>query len=100
MITVHLKQRRIFIPLLPILPLILIMEIIAFIPITVYAMIKREFVVFKVAYGFYLSRFIIALILYGQGLKIITGEFAITGEYTHKAPYFRSDRQNIDYLPS
>lgn len=89
MITVCLKQKRIFIPLLPSLPLILIIEVIAFIPITVYALIKRKITLFKLVYGFYFSRFIIALILYGRKLKIITGEIAITGEYISQTPNFR-----------
>ena len=88
MITVHFKQKMVFIPLLPILPLILIMEVIAFIPITVYALIKKKFILFKVAYGFYFSRFIIALILYGQRLKVITGDVAITGKYMSQTSKF------------
>lgn len=82
MITIHFKRKRIFIPLSPILTLILIIEIISIIPITIYALSKKEAMLFRAAYGFYFSRIILALILYGKGLKIITGEVIITGRYT------------------
>lgn len=75
MMIIHFKRKRIFIPLLPILPLILIIEIFSIIPITIYALSKKEAMLFRVAYGFYFSRIILALILYG---KIITGEVIIT----------------------
>ena len=98
MIEIHIKQKRIFIPLLPILPLILIMEIIAIIPITIYALIKKEAMLFRIAYGFYFSRLIIALIFYGKGLKIVTGEVTITGEHISELLYFRSKSEKVSYL--
>lgn len=98
MITIHFKQKRIFIPLLLILPLILIMEIIAFVPLTILALFKREFLFFRIAFGFYFSRLILALILYGRKLKIVTGEVAVTGEYIPRFSYFRSNRQKTSYL--
>lgn len=89
MITICFKQKTVFIPLLLVLPLILTMEVIAFIPMTVYALVKKKFILLKVAYSFYFSRFIIALILYGRRLRIITGEIAITGEYMSQILNFR-----------
>ncbi len=100
MITIHFKQKRIFIPLFPILPLIIIMEIIAIIPLTIFALFKKEPMLLRIAYGFYFSRFIMALIFYGRRLKIITGEVAITGERISELLYFRSKRKNIRYLAS
>lgn len=69
-LTIQVRKRRVSIPFPLALPLILLIEILALLPASVYAVWKRNSFPLKVAIRFYLSRFILAFVLYGRGLRI------------------------------
>ena len=69
-LTIQVEEKRISLPLLIILPLAFAIEILAILPITIYAIVKKEKFLFKLAYGFYLSRLMLAFILHGRRFKI------------------------------
>jgi len=67
---IQIKGRRISLPLPLILPCAFVLEILALLPLTVYAIVKKETIFLKLAYGFYLSRFIFVFITHGRGFLI------------------------------
>jgi hypothetical protein len=50
--------------------LFFVIEIIAIIPVTIIAIIKKNALLLRIGTGFYLSRLFIALILYGRKFKV------------------------------
>jgi hypothetical protein len=68
--TVRVKKIRIpiFLPLAFIF--FLAIEIIAFLPLTIMAIIKKKVLLFRIAIGFYLTRFFFVLIFLGRKFKI------------------------------
>ena len=69
-LTIQLEGKRISLPLPIILPLAFVIEILAILPFTVYAIVKKEKLLFRLAYGFYLSRLMLVFILHGRRFKI------------------------------
>ncbi len=67
---IKIEERRISLPLPIILPLAFVLEMLAMLPMIVYATRKKEPILFKLACGFYLSRLILALIIHGRGFLI------------------------------
>jgi hypothetical protein len=74
LLTIQLEGKRISLPLPIILPLVIVIEILAILPITVYAIVKRKKFLLRLAYGFYLSRLMLVFILHGRGFKIVVCE--------------------------
>lgn len=64
------KRILIPLPLFLILPLVLVVEILAILPVTIYCIRKREYLPLRVISGFYLSRFIFAFSLHGGRFKV------------------------------
>jgi hypothetical protein len=69
-LTIQVAGRRILLPLPLILPLALVAEILALLPVAIYAIRKREPLPLRVVSGFYLSRFILVFILRGRRFRI------------------------------
>ena len=69
-LTVQIGKKRISLPIPLIFFLALVIEILALLPLTVYAIRKKEPLLRKLATSFYLSRLTFILIFYGHGLKI------------------------------
>jgi len=67
---VKVNKLRIPIPLFLFFPLALALELIAFVPLLVFAIIKKRFLFVRLAFGFYLSRLMLALILYGRRFQV------------------------------
>ena len=68
--TIRIGGRRIPFLLPLVLPLTLVMEILAILPLTIYAIRKKEYLPLKVVSRLYLSRFMFALMVHGGGFKI------------------------------
>jgi len=75
-LTIRIKGRRIPFPLPIILPLVLLLEIMALLPMAIYAVRKKESLPLKIVSRFYLSRFMLAFIIYGRKFKISVCEGA------------------------
>ncbi|MBM3240927.1 hypothetical protein FJZ31_31990 [Candidatus Poribacteria bacterium] len=73
-LTIQLERKLISLPLPIILPLVFLLEILAILPITFYAIVKKKKLLLRLAYGFYLSRLMLVFILHGRGFKIFVGE--------------------------
>ncbi len=69
-LTIRIKGRRIPLLLPLILPLVLVAEILAILPMAIYAVWKKEAIPLKLVSGFYLSRLMIAFILHGGRFNI------------------------------
>lgn len=69
-LTIWIKGRRIPFPLPIILPLILVLEILALLPVAIYAIRKKEALPLKIVSRFCLSRFMLAFILHGREFNI------------------------------
>jgi len=67
---IQIKGRRLSLPIPIILPIAFVLEILALLPMTVYAIVKKETIFLKLAYGFYLSRLIFVFIIHGRGFLI------------------------------
>ncbi len=71
---IHIKRqgKRIWIPLplFLVMPLVLVVEILAILPVAIYCIRKREYLPLKVVSRLYLSRFIFAFMLHGGKFKI------------------------------
>ena len=68
--TVQIGKRRVPIPLLIVLPLLLLLDILAFILLVSYGTWKKERLFVDIGAGFVLSRLAFGLILYGGGFRI------------------------------
>jgi len=68
--TIQIKRRRIALPFPVIFPLVLVMEILAILPAAIYAVWKKETLPLKFVSGLYLSRLVLAFILYGRRFKV------------------------------
>ena len=68
--TIHVNKIRIPIFLPIVMPLFLALEIIAFIPMIIIAVIKKNPFLLRIGTGFYLSRLFLALILHGRKLEV------------------------------
>jgi hypothetical protein len=73
-LTIQIGEKRIPLPLPLILFLALVIELLAFLPMTVYAIWKKKTFLLRLATGFYLSRLALILIFYSHGLKISVSE--------------------------
>ena len=69
-LTIRVKGRRIPLLLPLILPFTLAMEILALIPLAIYAIRKEEALPLKVVSRFYLSRLMLVLMLHGGGFRV------------------------------
>ncbi len=69
-IVVKANKLWIPLPLFLLFPLALALELIAFIPLLVFAIIKKRLLFFRLAFGFYLTRLMLALILYGRRFQV------------------------------
>jgi hypothetical protein len=69
-LTIQVEGRRILLPLPLILPLILVVEILALLPVAIYSIRKREPLPLRIVSGFYLSRFILVFILRGRKFRV------------------------------
>ena len=68
--TVRVKDRRIPIPLFIIFPIVLAIEILAILPLAIYAIKKKETLPFKVVSRLCLSRLILALMVHGGAFRV------------------------------
>jgi hypothetical protein len=69
-LTIQIGERRIWLPLPLIFPLVLVMEILALLPMAIYATRKKEALPAKLVSRFYLSRFMLAYVLHGRKFKM------------------------------
>jgi len=69
-LTIRLGKIQIPLLLPLVLPLALVIEILAFLPVTIYATRKKKPFLLRIATHFYLSRLMFALILRGRGFKV------------------------------
>jgi hypothetical protein len=71
----------VFLPL--VLILFMIIDILAFVPVTIYAIKRRDEWLLKVGTGFYLTRIILAFIVFGHrfGLRVVDGDTRIKIKY-------------------
>jgi hypothetical protein len=65
-----MNNLRIPIPLLIMIPFAFVLELIAFIPLLILAIVKKEYFFLKLAFGFYLTRLFFTLTLYGRKLQV------------------------------
>jgi len=68
--TIQVGQRRVPIPIVLLLPLMLVIDILALIGLSIYGVWKRASLFLKLATGFYLFRFTLTFILYGGHFRI------------------------------
>jgi hypothetical protein len=61
---------RIPIPLFIMLPFAFALELIAFIPLLIFAIVKKEYLFLNLAFGFYLTRLFFTLTLYGRKFQV------------------------------
>ena len=73
-LTIQIGKKRISLPLPFILLLALVIEILAFLPMTIYAIWKKKTFLLRLAVGFYLSKLALILIFYSHGLKVSVSE--------------------------
>ena len=107
-LTVRVRKIRIpiFLPIAFIL--FLAVEIIAFLPLIVIAIVKKRFLFFRIATGFYLTRLFFALIFFGRKFRVNicdgNGRVSIAGKWLSKLssneqPSLCANRiQNIEQL--
>jgi len=69
-LAIKVNKLRIPIPLFILFPLALALELIAFVPLLVLAIVKKRFLFVRLAFGLYLSRLMLALILYGRKFQV------------------------------
>ena len=69
-LTIRVKGKRISLPLPLIFPLVLVIEILAILPMAIYAVRKKEPLVLRLVSGLYLSRLMLAFTLYGRKFKV------------------------------
>ena len=68
--TVQVGERRIPIPLIFTLPLLLLLDVLVLFGLTFYGAVKKDSRLVTIASGFWLSRLAIGLILFGGGFNI------------------------------
>jgi len=61
---------RIPIPLFVILPVALALELTAILPLLILAAVKKQFLFARIAFGFFLTRLMLVLIIYGRRLQV------------------------------
>ena len=69
-LAIRIRGRRIPLPLLLILPLALVAEILALLPVAIYAIRKKEALPLKLVSRFYLSRLMLVFILHGGKFNV------------------------------
>ena len=69
-LAVKVNRLKIPIPLFLLFPLSLAFELIAFVPLLIIAIAKKRSLFVRLAFGFYLSRLMLALILYGRKFQV------------------------------
>jgi len=74
-LTIRVNKRRIPIPLFILFPIVLVLEILAILPLTIYAIWKRETMPIKIVSRFSLSRLMLVLMLHGGafGVRVCDG---------------------------
>ena len=69
-LTIRIGDRRIPIPLVPLLPFVLLLDILGTAVLLVFSILKRKALFLRIGLGFYLTRLVLTLILWGGRLKI------------------------------
>lgn len=87
-LVIRVDKLRIPIPLFVLLPLFLALELIAFLPLVILAIVRKDALFAKIAFGFYLTRLVFILIFYGRKFRIRVYEgkeaVSISGKWLSK----------------
>lgn len=93
---IRVDKLRIPIPLFILLPLALVLELIAFLPLVILYIVKKDVLFTKLAFGFYLTRLMFILIFYGRKfrIRVYEGKEAvnISGKWLFKANVIHAQR--------
>jgi len=73
-LTIKLNRRQIPIPLFILFPFVLVLELIAFVPLLILAIMKKQSLFTRLAFGFYLSKVVLAIIVYGRKFQVKVSE--------------------------
>jgi hypothetical protein len=73
-LTIKVNKRQIPIPLFILFPFVLALELIAFVPLLILAIVKKQSLFTRLAFGFYLSRVVLAIIVYGRKFQVKVSE--------------------------
>lgn len=69
-LTIRVSKRRIPIPLFIIFPIVLVIEILALLPLAIYAIWKKQTLPLKVVSRFCLSRLMLILMIHGGAFRV------------------------------
>jgi hypothetical protein len=69
-LTIKVGRKRIPIPILLVLPIILFVEILAIPFVAIYSIRKRDYLPLRFISGLYLSRLMVILLFYGRGFNV------------------------------
>lgn len=69
-LTIRVAGRRIPVLLPIVFPLVLILEILAILPVTIYSIRKKQVLPLKLVVGFHFSRLMLVLMLHGKAFRV------------------------------